>query len=164
MCLNFCLNKGRCVSTQEGSVSCICPHGLGGSRCERKIGPPPETDSDEIKSTLVTVLSTIGLIVGLILLGFGLFYFWKKTRLGSAFKHRRMAENLLSNNIEFSNQMFMPEEDESDIIIMREATNFSNPVYESMYNNQQNEALLHEQQQENQEERDPESIDLLTEN
>ena len=64
-----------------------------------------------------------------------------------------MAENLLSNNIEFSNQMFMPEADEDaednggSIIRMREPNNFSNPVYEDMYGGQQrseseNEGLL----------------------
>ena len=74
-------------------------------------------------------------IAGIILLVLGLVYFYRKTRLGGAFKHRRMAENLLSNNIEFSNQMYMPEEeeDDSDIIIMRDANNFSNPVYDSMF-------------------------------
>lgn len=96
----------------------------------------------------------------------GLIYAYKRTRLGSAFKHRRMAENLLSNNIEFNNQMFLPEdEDDSDIIVMRDASsrnNFSNPVYESMYNNTEQNALVQQEQPVNPEE-DPEAVDLLTE-
>ena len=36
MCVNHCLNRGRCVYTADGTVSCICPFGLTGSRCERK--------------------------------------------------------------------------------------------------------------------------------
>ena len=92
------------------------------------------SDTDEVNSTVLTVVVSMFCIAGIILLVLGLVYFYRKTRLGGAFKHRRMAENLLSNNIEFSNQMFMPEEeDDSDIIIMRDANNFSNPVYESMY-------------------------------
>lgn len=76
-----------------------------------------------------------------------------------------MAENLLSNNIEFNNQMFLPEDEEdqdSDIIVMRDQrNNFSNPVYESMY--EQNAALVQQEQPTNADEEDPESVDLLTE-
>ena len=93
------------------------------------------SDTDEVNNTVITVLVSMFSIAGIILLVLGLVYFYRKTRLGGAFKHRRMAENLLSNNIEFSNQMYMPEEeeDDSDIIIMRDANNFSNPVYDSMF-------------------------------
>ena len=94
-----------------------------------------------------------------------------------------MAENLLSNNIEFSNQMYLPEEeDDSDIIIMRDqnnanhaTSNFSNPVYDSMFGkneHRRNEQRKNEQQQEllvdtsagNEDpNEDPEAVDLLTE-
>lgn len=108
-----------------------------------------------------------------------------------AFKHRRMAENLLSNNIEFSNQMYMPEEavDDDDHdeghghILLRETSsnNFSNPVYENMYGNQNNDTPNQESENQgllqnneeasqvdlieiiNDEDDDPESVDLLTE-
>ena len=103
-----------------------------------------------------------------------------------AFKHRRMAENLLSNNIEFSNQMYMPEEavdddhDDGHILLRETSNNFSNPVYENMYGNQnndtpnqesENQGLLQNNEEASQidlieiinDEDDPESVDLLTE-
>ena len=191
LCLNHCLNRGRCVLTSDGSVSCICPHGLAGSRCERKDTRHwhPKDDQKEAKSAITSVLSGIGIICTLALLFGVLWYFCKKKRLVSAFKHRRMAENLLSNNIEFSNQMYLPDEreDDSDIIIMREPnhrnvsnnlenSHFSNPVYDSMFgrsgnsdqegNVKESEELLvdvRDEESQNHENLDPESVDLLTE-
>lgn len=180
--------------SDEGDVSCICPHGLAGSRCERKDTSHRRknnngfnSDTDEVNNTVITVLVSMFSIAGIILLVLGLVYFYRKTRLGGAFKHRRMAENLLSNNIEFSNQMYMPEEeeDDSDIIIMRDANNFSNPVYDSMFgpgqpghqaslvpnetltgaspSTQENQGLLSKENINLEEQDDPESVDLLTE-
>ena len=187
MCLNRCLNGGRCVSTIDGTVSCICPPHLTGPRCEYKrpspFQPPPENDDEaQVNSTVITVISTVFGLCGLGGLILAIVYFYRKTRLGSAFKHRRMAENLLSNNIEFSNQMFMPEADEDaedtnggSIIRMRDTNNFSNPVYEEMYENArpnqgENEGLLPESEAtadliETMDENDEnaEAVDLLTE-
>ncbi len=159
LCLDYCLNNGRCVSTVDGTVDCICPAGLAGPRCERKVqkyaGEAGDTDN-EVSDTIVTVLITLAAILGVVLFISGLLYFYRSSRLGAAFKHRRMAENLLaSNNIEFANQMYMPEEDEdaedsSDIIIMRETNNFSNPVYDSLFGSasaasSNSTAVIHEQ-------------------
>ena len=189
LCLNRCLNGGRCVSDQEGHVSCICPHGLQGSRCEAKthfdyIDADNNDDDDTkgINKTVVDILLGTLTILAIVSLAFGIVYVYKKTRLGAAFKHRRMAENLLSNNAEFANQMFMPEEDEGGIP-MSVSTNFSNPVYESMYedpneasialsneatgllNHDNNpECMIHDPDQiESQSLHDEESVDLLTE-
>ena len=190
MCLNRCLNGGRCVYTSEGTVSCICPSHLTGSRCEYKRPSPfrPLNDDEaEVNSTVITVITTVFSLLAFLLVILAVMYFYRKTRLGMAFKHRRMAENLLSNNIEFSNQMYMPEEnrdeneEEDGNILLRETSsnNFSNPVYENMYGSNQghqaaeNQGLLQNSTENtnnadlieiiNDDHDDPEAVDLLTE-
>ena len=93
---------------------------------------------------MAQILIGVFSVLSFVALVFGAFYVYKRTRLGAAFKHRRMAENLLSNNgaAEFANQIFLQEEDDvngGDGIPMSVSTHFSNPVYESMYNEEANE-------------------------
>jgi low-density lipoprotein receptor-related protein 1 (alpha-2-macroglobulin receptor) len=190
LCLDRCLNDGKCVSTLEGSVSCICPPGLAGTRCERKSRPQGPSsddnrhvDTEEVNSTVITIMSIMLSIVAVIGLVGGLVYLYRKKRLGAAFKHRRMAENLVGNNMEFPNQMFLPEEDEAGghNIPMSESTNFANPVYETMYgggeaaaseangghHHQEEEGLLASDPDQidaqSVNDHDSESVDLLTE-
>ena len=168
-----CLNGGRCVSTREGNVSCICPQGLTGPRCERKARMPDHkshVDTEEVNSTVTSIVTSVLSILAAAFILALIIYFYRKKRLGSAFKHRRMAENLVANNIEFSNQMFTPEDDNEEnhgsiILPMSESNNFSNPVYDSMY--EENHGLLAENPDPdlivNAADEDPESVDLLTE-
>jgi hypothetical protein len=129
-----------------------------------------------IMSIMLSIVAVIGLVGGLV-------YFYRKKRLGAAFKHRRMAENLVGNNMEFPNQMFLPEEDEAGghNIPMSESTNFANPVYETMYgggeaaaseangghHHQEEEGLLASDPDQidaqSVNDHDSESVDLLTE-
>ena len=142
LCLNFCQNGGSCVSDHEGQVSCICPPGLGGSRCHLSSHYEYKDDVEEANSIVAQILIGVFSVLAFVALVFGVFYVYKRTRLGAAFKHRRMAENLLSNNAEFANQIYLQEEDDvgGDGIPMSVSTHFSNPVYESMYNEEANEA------------------------
>ena len=195
LCVNLCLNQGRCVSDQEGHVSCICPHGLAGPRCEFKAHSNPDDgkrdaqndDIKEVNETVAHILITVLTIVGLASLTFGGIFLYKRTRLGAAFKHRRMAENLLSNNTEYANQIYTHHGEDDDEnaggIPMSVSSHFSNPVYESMYEganvgqDEQNDdeeatGLLNDQadlinidpdQIDAQSLQDEESVDLLTE-
>ena len=195
LCVNLCLNQGRCVSDQEGHVSCICPHGLAGPRCEFKAHSNPDDgkhdaqndDIKEVNETVAHILITVLTIVGLASLTFGGIFLYKRTRLGAAFKHRRMAENLLSNNTEYANQIYThhgeDDDDNAGGIPMSVSSHFSNPVYESMYEganvgqDEQNDdeeatGLLNDQadlinidpdQIDAQSLQDEESVDLLTE-
>lgn len=131
LCLNYCWNGGQCVWTSESSVHCQCPSGFAGSRCDIRLSrevtaKPPHidaTDSEEIRSFTSTILLMLGILIlcGLVLcLGVA---FHKRHHLGNAFKHRRMAETLVGNNVEYSNQMFLPnEEDDDDLIVMNGGT------------------------------------------
>ena len=144
-------------------------------------------DEKAVNSTVITVITSIFSLLAFLSVICAIVYFYRKTRLGMAFKHRRMAENLLSNNIEFSNQMYMPEEavdddhDDGHILLRETSNNFSNPVYENMYGNNEarnqeseNQGLLQNNEEEeaqvdlieiinDDDEDDPESVDLLTE-
>ena len=99
---------------------------------------------DEANSTVAQILIGVFSVLAFMALVFGAFYVYKRTRLGAAFKHRRMAENLLSNNAggaEFANQIFLQEDDDVNggldgIPMSVSSTHFSNPVYESMYRNE----------------------------
>ena len=96
---------------------------------------------------MAQILIGVFSVLAFMALVFGAFYVYKRTRLGAAFKHRRMAENLLSNNAgaEFANQIFLQEDDDVNggldgIPMSVSSTHFSNPVYESMYRNEVEEA------------------------
>ncbi len=142
LCLDNCLNGGKCYWTREGSVSCVCRAGFGGPRCEHKATGPPlgigdNDDTKEVNSTIVSILSILTSILVVVGLAGGLFLLYRKKRLGSAFKHRRMAENLIGNQMEFPNQMFSLTEDDvnggGSGIPMSDSVNFANPVYETIY-------------------------------
>ena len=71
---------------------------------------------------------TVGIILGLLICGAAVVafvYLFRTNRLGRAFKHRRMAENLV-NTGENGQHMFPMETTPS-------STNFVNPVYENAF-------------------------------
>ena len=116
--------------------------GYKGPRCEYK-APRPErptghVDTEDVNNTVVSVISILTAILVVVGISGGLFVLYRKRRLGSAFKHRRMAENLIGNGTEFPNQMFSLTEDDGEAVglhsmSMSGSTNFENPVYDTIY-------------------------------
>jgi hypothetical protein len=105
-------------------------------------------------------------------------FVFRRRKLSEAFKHRRMAESLVnggSSNIEFPNQIYLrdhnvDDDDNNERSRNDVATNFVNPVYETMFSPEEvdieeNSELLsvHDRDNYDQHQDESESADLLTE-
>ena len=142
LCLDKCLNGGTCEWSKENIVTCNCRKGYEGESCEAiegtsnmhipthkpkhfDINDEGEDDTDAVNRGMTT---TLGLLIGILII-FGitivLVLKCRTQRLGDAFRHRRMAESLLTGQPsstrddvpigEFPNQMFLQDEPEDDI-------------------------------------------------
>lgn len=132
--LGYCLNSGQC-SNEDEKPKCICPRDFNGVRCEIPVignSPSAEGSGGGGSSTGVIVSVTILIIL---LLGVAVAYYVTKRirRGGKSFLHQRMTEN-----VEISNPMYLREDidDDGDNFTLDSIVkgNFSNPMYESMYN------------------------------
>ena len=143
LCLDRCMNGGTCEWSKENIVTCNCKEGFAGERCEAKVNNdlivkfkhpnhghhPSGIDADDIDDTeavnrgVTTILSAIITTIILFVIIIGITMRCRTQRLGHAFRHRRMAENLLTGQPsasrdvpigEFPNQMFL-EDDQDDM-------------------------------------------------
>ena len=133
LCLDKCLNGGTCEWSKENIVSCNCKPGFQGESCEAMksvITNNPKNnnvnisdDTDSVNRGITTILSVIICIIIVLVIAIGLVVKFRSQGLGHAFRHRRMAESLLTGQTsasrdvpigEFPNQMFL--EDEPDDI------------------------------------------------
>ena len=129
----------------------------------------------DVVKIIASVIGVVATIAAIIFVAF----IWQRRKLSEAFKHRRMAESLVNggsggtNNMEFPNQMYLREHSDDDNARSDVATNFVNPVYETMFSPEEvdleeNSGLLsiHDEDRDNYESHDvieSESADLLTE-
>ena len=136
LCLDKCLNGGTCEWSKENIVSCNCKPGFEGEGCEaiksnnahnsknkNLSGDDISDDTDSVNRGITTILGVVICIVIILVIAIGLVLKFRTQRLGHAFRHRRMAESLLTGQTsasrdvpigEFPNQMFL--EDEPDDI------------------------------------------------
>ena len=134
LCLDKCLNGGTCEWSKENIVSCNCKKGFEGENCEgmksattnhnhqknKHFGNDDTSDdTDAVNHGVTTVLGVIMCTILILVVAFVLVVKCRSQRLGHAFRHRRMAESLLTGQTsasrdvpigEFPNQMFLEEE------------------------------------------------------
>ncbi|GIY95879.1 hypothetical protein CEXT_577821 [Caerostris extrusa] len=120
------------------SPTCLCPDGFVGSRCETS--QPQSLPKSNGSSFPTELIASIGipvctiLLLG-ILLAFAVVIYCRRKR-GLPFMHVRMQD---SANVEINNPMYLKEDydyEASEALnasISQEATNFTNPVYDSLY-------------------------------
>ena len=79
-----------------------------------------------IVAVSIVAIALVGAVVYLV-------YFTVHRRVSSPFRHQRMQE-IPGNNMEFSNRMFLQDDDEPAVFEELQASrNFVNPVYETMF-------------------------------
>lgn len=126
-----CLHGGSLTTGSE----CVCPEGFHGSRCEHRESVDTslhQIDNTAINSLTITIVSVSIVSVALVGAVIYLVYFTTHRRISSPFRHRRMEDGGSSNNMEFSNRMFLQDENaEGDRT--EPSRNFVNPVYETMF-------------------------------
>lgn len=139
-CYHFCFNNGTCIPPLKDSVmspSCLCPRGFVGMRCQTRVHIQQGTySSGSISSSIITA-AVVGAI--LVILVVAVVVFFKRRHRFNPFMHKRMQD---SSNVEINNPMYMRGECEDDAAEPMEpaftidpdkATDFSNPVYDTLY-------------------------------
>ena len=138
-----CHHGGSLTRDKEtGEARCVCPEGFQGFRCElRSEGASlHHIDNTAINSLTITIVAVSTVSVALVGVVVYLVYFTTHRRsLSSPFRHRRLDDGG-GDNMEFSNRVFLQDEETE---VTREAgpsRNFVNPVYETMF--QESEAPI----------------------
>ncbi|KFD53736.1 hypothetical protein M513_05441 [Trichuris suis] len=122
-CHHYCLNGGSCRIV-KGEAVCSCPSGIGGDRCEITSFSSAEMETFHGSQVLPSIILGSILVIVLILLGLYSAFFRVKVR--GQFKHNRMHDEL-------QNPAFLYGEDEEMETFNDEGTNFSNPMYDTVY-------------------------------
>ncbi|XP_059475497.1 low-density lipoprotein receptor-related protein 1 isoform X2 [Neocloeon triangulifer] len=141
-CRNFCFNGATCQEPEDSDLKpvCICPPDFQGLRCETHnqfAGHNKDSISGKDTSSALLVVLLIGFLFLLALATGGVIYFMYRRRLGGGkpFAHVRMQDN-----VEITNPIYLREDDGDDplehsfSLDSDKASNFGNPVYECMYN------------------------------
>ncbi|GFY45676.1 low-density lipoprotein receptor-related protein 1 [Trichonephila inaurata madagascariensis] len=143
-CNNYCFNYATCVPAvnDDEKPTCLCPKGWVGTRCEHS-QPLSLPKSDENSTFSTEMIAAIGiplctvLLLG-VLVSFAVVIYCRRKR-GLPFMHVRMQD---SANVEINNPMYLKEDydyEASEALNasisqeVDEATNFTNPVYDSLY-------------------------------
>ncbi|GBM77042.1 Low-density lipoprotein receptor-related protein 1 [Araneus ventricosus] len=139
-CNNYCFNSATCIPAvnDDEKPTCLCPKGFVGSRCETNQPLSlPKSDESSFPTELIAAIGIPVLTVLLlgILVSFAIVIYCRRKR-GLPFMHVRMQD---SANVEINNPMYLKEDydyEASEALnasISQEATNFTNPVYDSLY-------------------------------
>ena len=138
-----CHHGGSLTRDKEtGEARCVCPEGFQGFRCELQSEGASlhHIDNTAINSLTITIVAVSTVSVALVGVVVYLVYFTTHRRsLSSPFRHRRLDDGG-GDNMEFSNRVFLQDEETE---VTREAgpsRNFVNPVYETMF--QESEAPI----------------------
>nr|XP_042899679.1 low-density lipoprotein receptor-related protein 1 isoform X4 [Parasteatoda tepidariorum] len=143
-CNNYCFNSATCVRALNGAEqpTCLCTDGFAGPRCEtyRPMGLPKPNESSGFSGETIAAIGipvcTVLLLI--ILIAFGVVVYCRRKR-GQPFMHVRMQD---SANVEINNPIYMKEDFDYEASEglnsslsqeVDEATNFTNPVYDSLY-------------------------------
>ncbi|KAI4823426.1 hypothetical protein KUCAC02_012010 [Chaenocephalus aceratus] len=148
----FC-GTGKCLTSASGEVSCRCPEGWTGYRCEIAA---PSVDSATSSGSSASVVIPVLLLLLLALLVVGAILWYKRRMRGSlwrgksrsqssrakGFQHHRMTNGAM--NVEIGNPAYKiyegdPDDDAGELLDSDFAldpdkpTNFTNPVYATLY-------------------------------
>ncbi|TRZ13962.1 hypothetical protein HGM15179_013151 [Zosterops borbonicus] len=135
-CDNYCLHGGTCsISDKTQLPECLCPVGMTGPRCEDFI--VGEQQSSRTASIVIPILLLLILLTVVA-------FVWYKWRIKGAkgFQHQRMTNGAM--NVEIGNPTYKmyegePDDDVGELLDADFAldpdkpTNFTNPVYATLY-------------------------------
>ncbi|XP_014672260.1 PREDICTED: protein jagged-1-like [Priapulus caudatus] len=143
LCTSYCHNGAPKVNNIITGLHCLCPAGFTGNRCGVTIAGlkgPVSGDSSQSQDWLLPVVVTVVIAAALVVIIVAVVCYRRRLR-SKGFSHMRMTDNA---NVEISNPMYMRDyEDEQAGEALEESTlafneekptNFSNPMYDTMYN------------------------------
>uniref|UniRef100_A0A8B9CK99 LDL receptor related protein 1 n=89 Tax=Aves TaxID=8782 RepID=A0A8B9CK99_9AVES len=135
-CDDYCMHGGTCsISDKTQLPECLCPVGMTGTRCEDFI--VSEQQSNRTASIIIPILLLLILLTVVA-------FVWYKWRIKGAkgFQHQRMTNGAM--NVEIGNPTYKmyegePDDDVGELLDADFAldpdkpTNFTNPVYATLY-------------------------------
>ncbi|XP_016088355.1 low-density lipoprotein receptor-related protein 1 [Sinocyclocheilus grahami] len=139
---HYC-RDGKCIPTNiyqpHGDVTCRCPLGWEGHRCEN---PAPNVNAESSGRTASIVIPLVLLILLVLLIGGAVLWYRKRMRGAKGFQHQRMTNGAM--NVEIGNPAYKIYEGEQDDDVGElldadftldpdKPTNFTNPVYATLY-------------------------------
>ncbi|XP_029850375.2 prolow-density lipoprotein receptor-related protein 1 [Ixodes scapularis] len=144
-CRGFCFNHGTCLpSPQDDELpSCLCARGFTGLRCQTSLGQSGAHSDHSLPNLLGAILIPVVVIVSVAVLLVLAVLIYRKRKRSRPFHHVRMQESSGgTGNVEISNPIYLRGDCEDDAaealnasfgLDPDKATNFSNPVYDSLY-------------------------------
>ncbi|XP_026096551.1 low-density lipoprotein receptor-related protein 1 isoform X3 [Carassius auratus] len=147
-CEGYCAN-GQCSLSATNLPQCKCPLGWEGHRCEN---PAPDVNAESNGRTASIIIALVSLILLVLLIGGAVLWYRKRMRgLGKSrskrprakgFQHQRMTNGAM--NVEIGNPAYKIYEGEQDDDVGElldadftldpdKPTNFTNPVYATLY-------------------------------
>jgi len=135
-CQSYCFNGGSC-SMNNFNPRCLCPTGYFGVRCE--VAQVEIAENSQVSDFSVTagVLIAISIVLFLIVSAGVAYFVIARIRRGNSFGHVRMSENVEVNNPMYLQGEEIDENDDLSVSVAggdRNNSNFTNPVYETVYN------------------------------
>ncbi|XP_016109861.1 low-density lipoprotein receptor-related protein 1-like [Sinocyclocheilus grahami] len=138
-CDDFCI-EGQCsVDPHTMLPQCRCHTGWSGFRCELNVAPVQNSDSGSTPSVVIPVV--LLLLLALLVVG-AILWYKKRMRGAKGFQHQRMTNGAM--NVEIGNPAYKiyegePDDDAGELLDSEFAldpdkpTNFTNPVYATLY-------------------------------
>uniref|UniRef100_A0A8C2HXH6 Low-density lipoprotein receptor-related protein 1-like n=1 Tax=Cyprinus carpio TaxID=7962 RepID=A0A8C2HXH6_CYPCA len=138
-CDDFCI-EGQCsVDPHTMLPQCRCHTGWSGFRCELNVTPVKNTDSGNTPSVVIPVM--LLLLLALLVVG-AILWYKKRMRGAKGFQHQRMTNGAM--NVEIGNPAYKiyegePDDDAGELLDSDftldpdKPTNFTNPVYATLY-------------------------------
>ncbi|XP_047739334.1 low-density lipoprotein receptor-related protein 1 [Hyalella azteca] len=146
-CRSRCFNGGTCIMNPDPSLApeCLCPIGFYGLRCETssqsldKVFMTKWRESHYTAAVVSTII-TLLLLLSVLLLG----VWWKCRRSRRGIEHVRLEDTSAAGTVELTNPIFMAQgahHDDEPVFTLQDAKqngngtagNFKNPVYDSLY-------------------------------
>uniref|UniRef100_A0A8C1T1Y0 Low density lipoprotein receptor-related protein 1Ab n=1 Tax=Cyprinus carpio TaxID=7962 RepID=A0A8C1T1Y0_CYPCA len=138
-CGDFCI-EGQCsIDPHTMLPQCRCHTGWSGFRCELNVAPVQNSDSGNTPSVVIPVM--LLLLLALIVVG-AILWYKKRMRGAKGFQHQRMTNGAM--NVEIGNPAYKiyegePDDDAGELLDSEftldpdKPTNFTNPVYATLY-------------------------------
>ncbi|XP_005162276.1 low-density lipoprotein receptor-related protein 1 isoform X2 [Danio rerio] len=138
-CDDFCI-EGQCsVDTYTNLPQCRCHTGWSGFRCELNVAPVQNSDSGNTPSVVIPVM--LLLLLALLVVA-AILWYKKRMRGAKGFQHQRMTNGAM--NVEIGNPAYKiyegePDDDAGELLDSDftldpdKPTNFTNPVYATLY-------------------------------
>lgn len=135
-CIDHCSNGGSCTMNSKMMPECQCPPHMTGPRCEEQVV------SQQQPGHMASILIPLLLLLLLLLVAGVVFWYKRRVRGAKGFQHQRMTNGAM--NVEIGNPTYKMYEggEPDDVGGLLDAdfaldpdkpTNFTNPVYATLY-------------------------------